>query len=439
MTGSFFEGGDIFAFVVQGVLLTFSAVMLLTQALENLEGAIRRIAARSLPLRLSVAYPLARRFRTGLTLGMFALVIFTMTFIAILSNVFGGQVADTAAKEGDFEILMVSNDTNPPATDRITEVEGVEGVSALSTGFALFQPDGFDDPEPWQVSGIDESFVEGGPPNVTEFSEDYDSEKEAWTAVVEDPTKAIVPEFFLQEGGGPAGHVIELDDELVVIDPVTGERVERTIIGLNENDFAFSGVYVSKPSLKEAIGQRASTSRFYVESSEDPDGSAAVAKRLQGRFVKNGARAETFRSLIEEFARANLQFLRLMQGYLALGLLVGIAGLGVVMVRAVRERRREVGVLRSLGFAIKQVRRAFVLESGFVALEGILIGAVLAIITASQLVATGEFGEDVKFIVPWGNLAVLTLGSLLASILATAWPAQEASKIPPAAALRIGE
>ena len=64
---------------------------------------------------------------------------------------------------------------------------------------------------------------------------------------------------------------------------------------------------------------------------------------------------ETFRSLIEEFARANLQFLRLMQGYLALGLLVGIAGLGVVMVRAVRERRREVGVLRSLGFASVEV------------------------------------------------------------------------------------
>jgi len=41
--------------------------------------------------------------------------------------------------------------------------------------------------------------------------------------------------------------------------------------------------------------------------------------------------------------------------------------------------------------------------------------------------------------IPWGNLAILTVGSLVASILATAWPAQEASKIPPAAALRIGD
>ena len=438
--GSFFEGGEIFAFVVQGVLLTFSAVMLLTQALETLEGAIRRVAARRLPLRLSVAYPLARRFRTGLTLGMFALVIFTMTFIAILATVFGGQVEDTTAKEGDFEILMVSNDTNPPVSDEIAEVEGVESVSALATGFALFQPDDFDEPEPWQISAIDESFLNGGPPNLSEFSEDYDSEKAVWRAILEDPSKMIVPMFFLQEGGGgPPASIVELDDSVVVVDPVTGEEVERTIIGFNENDFAFSGAYVSKPSLRDAIGDRAATSRFYVESSENPQEADEVAARLQGRFVENGVRAQTFRSLIEDFARVNLQFLRLMQGYLALGLLVGIAGLGVVMVRAVRERRREVGVLRSLGFGVKQVRRAFVFESGFVALEGIMVGAVLAIITASQLVATGEFGEDVEFVIPWGNLAILTVGSLVASIFATAWPAQQASKIPPAAALRMGE
>jgi putative ABC transport system permease protein len=136
---------------------------------------------------------------------------------------------------------------------------------------------------------------------------------------------------------------------------------------------------------------------------------------------------------------ANLQFFQLMQGYLALGLVVGIAGLGVIMVRAVRERRRDVGVLRSLGFLVKQVRRAFVLESGFVALEGIVVGAVLAIITASQLVATGEFGEDIAFKIPWLDLGVLTVVALGASLLATAWPAHQASQIPPAAALRIAD
>ena len=438
-SSSFFESGEIFAFVVQGVLLTFSAVMLLTQVQETLEGAIRRVAARRLPLRLSVAYPLARRFRTGLTLGMFALVIFTMTFIAVLSNVFGGQVAETASKEGDFEILMTSNVSNPPDTDEIGEVEGVESISTLLTGIALFQPEGVDEPEPWTVSAFDESFIDGGPPNLTEFSTDFETEKEVWRAVLDDPSTTVVPEFLLQEGGGPTARLVGPDESLIFVDPLSGDRVERRILGLVENDFAFSGAYLSKESIRKVIGNRAAAARFYVETTEDPEEATAIARRIEGAFVENGVEATTFRDTIEEFAQVNLQFLRLMQGYLALGLMVGIAGLGVVMVRAVRERRREVGVLRSLGFLVKQVRRAFVLESTFVAFEGIVIGAGLALVTASQLVATGEFGENLDFQVPWGNVLVLTVGSLIASVLATAWPAQQASKIPPAAALRIAD
>lgn len=435
----FFANGEIFAFVVQGVLLTFSAVMLLTQIQETLEGGIRRVAARRLPLRLSVAYPLARRFRTGLTLGMFALVIFTMTFIATLSNVFGGQVETTTAKEGEFEILVTSNITNPPSIEDIAEEEGVEGVSGLLFGTALFQPEDTPAPEPWPISGVDNSFVEGGPPNLSERAETFSSDAAAWAAVVEDPSKIIVPAFFLQEGGGPAAEIVKPGDPVTVINPVTGEQATRKVAGLIENDFAFSGSYVSKRSIRELLGDSAAASRFYVETSEAPQEATDVADSLTARFVPNGVDAQTFRSIVQEFQRANLQFFQLMQGYLALGLLVGIAGLGVIMVRAVRERRRDVGVLRSLGFMVKQVRRAFVLEAGFVALEGIVVGAVLAIITSSQLVATGEFGEDIAFEIPWIDLGVLAVVALGASLLATAWPAHQASQIPPAAALRIAD
>ena len=65
--------------------------------------------------------------------------------------------------------------------------------------------------------------------------------------------------------------------------------------------------------------------------------------------------------------------------------MIGVAGLGVVMVRAVRERRRTVGVLQALGFPARVVRRAFLLESSFVALEGILLGTALSIVTSYLL------------------------------------------------------
>jgi putative ABC transport system permease protein len=443
LNGQFFDNGDIWSFVVQGVLLTFSAVVLLSQMQENLEGAIRRVAAPYLSLRLSLAYPLARRFRTGLTLGMYSLVIFTMIFIAVMSNVFGGQVENTTRQEaGKFDILVTASQSNPPSTRQISAVDGVDRVAALRHGPLLFLPPAATsrDPEPWPASGIGPDFAEIGPPQLDEYDEArFSSEEDAWNEVATNPDVTIVPVTFLQGGGGPPATIVELGDVITVVDPVSGTEVQREVIGFTSNDMAFSGAYMSSKSIVEASGGRAPVSRFYVQASGSESQVRDIATRMQGELLENGVEAESFSSIVEGFLSLNLQFLRLMQAYLALGLIVGIAGLGVVMVRAVRDRRREIGVLRSLGFVPPKVRRAFLLESGFVALEGILIGSILALVTSSQLVANGDFGEGIEFIVPWLQIAVVCTLALIASLFAAAWPAQQASKIAPAVALRVAD
>ncbi|HYN37303.1 MAG TPA: FtsX-like permease family protein, partial [Actinomycetota bacterium] len=435
-----FETGEIFAFVLQGVLLTFSAVVMLSQTADNFEIMIRKVAARNLPVRLGLAYPVARRFRTGLTLGMYALVIFTMTFISVLSSVFGGQVDDTVRRaSGGFDIVLTASASSPPQPDEIARVEGVQDVVALYTGIALFNPPEVEEPEPWPATGIEEDFVQLGPPVLEERDEgEFDSDKEVWEALLADPTLVVLPDFFLEEGGGPPGQTIGPGESMEVIDPVTGKSSERTVAGVLSSDVAFSGVYMSKESVRSILGPRATPSRFFVDAEEGVSASS-VAADLQGTLFQNGVEADTFGAIVEEFQSLSLQFFRLMQGYLALGLLVGIAGLGVVMVRAVRERRREIGVLRALGFQAHMVRRAFLFESGFTSIQGIVIGSVLALITAAQLVATGEFGESAAFTIPWTQLLLTGGLAFLASLLATAWPAQQASQVPPAVALRVAE
>jgi ABC-type lipoprotein release transport system permease subunit len=76
-------------------------------------------------------------------------------------------------------------------------------------------------------------------------------------------------------------------------------------------------------------------------------------------------------------------------------------------------------------------------ETGFVAAEGTLIGAVLALVTLYDIVALSDSFGDVTFSVPWPALAVLLLGTVAASLLATVWPAVSASRIRPAVALRM--
>ena len=135
-------------------------------------------------------------------------------------------------------------------------------------------------------------------------------------------------------------------------------------------------------------------------------------------------------------------FLAIMQGFLGFGLLVGIAGLGVVMVRAVRERRQEIGMLRAMGFQRGLVRTAMLSEAGLIAVQGTLIGAVLGLITTKQLLAgTNEsFGDEpVAFIVPWIGLALILALPLLSSLAATLAPASRAANIRPAVALRAAD
>jgi putative ABC transport system permease protein len=375
-----------------------------------------------------------------MTLGMYSLVVFTITFLAVMSTIFGGQIDTATAQEaGGYNMLVTASDANPPSPQGLAAVRGVTLVAPLVHSNALYRPPGFAKPAPWPTTGIGKVFVEGGPPSLKERLKTLSSDKAVWERLVTNPHTAVVDPFFLQTGGGPSAPAVKVGDAMRVIDPVTGAFVTRRVIGVTNSDESFSGVFMSKASVEQAVSGRAAQNRFYLATSGSGPQLGGLADRLQGRFVKNGVAAQSFRSIVEENQRFSVQFLRLMQGYLALGLIVGIAGLGVVMVRAVRERRREIGVLRSLGFVSRQVRRAFLLEAGFQSLEGILVGSILALITAAQLVSNGDFGEGIKFIIPWANVTLLCVTAWVASLVATAWPAQQASRIAPAIALRLAD
>ena len=440
MDGRFYENGDIFAFVVSGVLLVFSAVILLSQSHETFGSTLRKIAATRLPLRLGLAYPLARKFRTGLTLGMYSLVIFTMVFLSSMSTSFNGQVENfTDDERGGFDLVVSGSRSNPPTTQELESVDGVDAVAPLFPGLALFQPEGFDEPQGWPVTGASEQLVAQGPPALEERADEFESDAAVWDEMLADPNTIIVSSFFLQGGGGPPENVVEVGDTIPVIDQVTGTETERTVIGTLASDSTFAGGFISEDSARELFGERAVASRFYLDATGSEADARQLGRNLQGDFLANGVEADTFRELVDEQFSIQLQFFNLMQAYLALGLIVGIAGLGVVMVRSVRERRREIGVLRSLGFVSPKVRVAFLLESGFVALEGIVVGTALALITAAQLFNNGDFGEGISFQIPWGNVLLLTSAALVASLIATVWPAQQASRIAPAVALRTAE
>jgi putative ABC transport system permease protein len=85
------KSASIMLFVVQGIVLTAAAVTLVSLQQDRLSRVLRRATGgRSLSVRLGLAYPLARRSRTGLTIAMYALVVFILTFITSLAHMING-------------------------------------------------------------------------------------------------------------------------------------------------------------------------------------------------------------------------------------------------------------------------------------------------------------------------------------------------------------
>jgi putative ABC transport system permease protein len=120
---------------------------------------------------------------------------------------------------------------------------------------------------------------------------------------------------------------------------------------------------------------------------------------------------------------------------MSLGLVVGIAALGVIAARSVVERRQQIGMTRALGFQRGQVRLVFLLESSFVALLG--IGVALGLGFSGTLIDNiSQNIRGLEYRVPWAELLLVIVVGYAASLLTTFLPARQASKVYPAEAVR---
>jgi len=85
------------------------------------------------------------------------------------------------------------------------------------------------------------------------------------------------------------------------------------------------------------------------------------------------------------------------------------------------------------------VQAAFLIESSFISLVAILLGTVLALILAHNVISeTSDTGgtTNVDMVVPWCTLAIVFLVVYAASLITTLLPALRASRVEPAEALR---
>jgi putative ABC transport system permease protein len=227
---------------------------------------------------------------------------------------------------------------------------------------------------------------------------------------------------------------------VAVRDPQTGKHVTLTVIGVlsDSTPQLMIGIWTSQRTLAPVFGPRVLPTTYLLALRPGVD-AAATATRLESTFLANGMQADSLKKLLDDAVSASLTFDRLIMGFMGLGLVVGVAALGVITARAVVERRQQIGVLRAIGFRQRMVQLSFLMESSFVALTSIVVGTLLGLIVAHNVISDSRrtpSWENMAFSVPWATLAVIFLVVYAVAIATTLVPAARASRIYPAEALR---
>lgn len=122
-----------------------------------------------------------------------------------------------------------------------------------------------------------------------------------------------------------------------------------------------------------------------------------------------------------------------------------VASLGIIntLVMAILERRREIGVLKALGAADRDVRRLFFAEAGAMGLLGGVLGVTMGWLIGRAL----NFGTNVYLsrqqlpsitvsLVPWWMVAAAIAFAVAVSLVAGIYPASRAARLDPIEALR---
>jgi putative ABC transport system permease protein len=118
---------------------------------------------------------------------------------------------------------------------------------------------------------------------------------------------------------------------------------------------------------------------------------------------------------------------------------ISAVGFVSTMSLTVIQRRREIGLLRTLGLTRHQVRRMITLEaaalSGTAVALGMALGLVFGSVGAQSLV--GSQTDGFVWGLPWGILAVIAVAGVLLVLASARPPARRAIRVSPIEALRV--
>jgi lipoprotein-releasing system permease protein len=228
-------------------------------------------------------------------------------------------------------------------------------------------------------------------------------------------------------------------------EPRTATFIVTNVFATGFHEFDARWLFVDLGEAQELVGAGSAANLVEVKLAPETDIDAVVAgieNVTDRRYAVNDWR-EMNRQL---FSMLRIQQLVL---FIVIGLIVFVSTFNIVstLIMTVHEKRREIGILGSMGAEPKMVRRVFIWYGTIVGIAGTTLGVGLGtlicwVITRYELlkfppeIAEVYFVSSIPFVTRPLDLAVISFFSIAVSFLATILPSMRAARLNPVEALR---
>ncbi len=189
--------------------------------------------------------------------------------------------------------------------------------------------------------------------------------------------------------------------------------------------------YVNPPRVVDALAVKATTQADMREAMSQAEAIMRSRRHLRPRDGDTFA-LETADEVLDFWSKISRVLFVALPGLVAISLVVGGIVIMNIMLMAVAERTREIGIRKALGARRRDILRQFLVEAVTLATVGAAAGVGTGIALAGLIAAISPLPASVA---PWSIAVGVLLGGSV-GVVAGVYPATRAARLDPIAALR---
>lgn len=378
-------------------------------------------------IRLGIRNATRHTARGVLSVGLIGFAAFTLITVAAVKQEGVKNPRDPHSETGGYSLILTAG---IPLTTDLNTVEGriIDGMDKKAAADPIFSGVHFTMLRQWAGQDISclnltkptSPTILGVPPEMIERGAFVPKEqKDIWKHLLDEyKSEDIIPVI---ADSDTAEYVLQMDvgGTIPITDQLSIPRNLKLAATIAHSIFQGQLLMSDANFRKLFPAQNGFTVALIDMPADAPSGrELEVAQHLSSALADYSVSVDTTTARLETYQKVQNTYLETFQTLGALGLMLGTLGLAVVLVRTVIERKAELALLASLGFASASRVKLVLSENVFLLMLGLALGALSAVI--GILPAVLREARPINILSLATTLGIVLVVGLFSSALAVA-------------------